>query len=265
MARDLPTLEALLVEILAALGGGTNSILARGDWPVGALAFDGHHLLLVRDHGHSVTLSLPKDQSWALQTRAEWNAAKDQIQKAVSAYRERHPGDVSIADVIVALDPVVWPPNFPGTPVPAEAWIESKAEPPGKVGLFQKEKGVLVVVWVGTQMRSQPVSSPDGLRTLAAWLRPQLAAQRKAADAEAAEEARKKALPVPKLEAVLSLLRSGKRMSTGGGRYYETFFVSEGKLRCEVFDEGYSDVRDATEEELRSSIEQYPDRFRAAP
>lgn len=262
MLRDLPVLEALLDEILAALGGGTKSVLNTGDWPIGAVAFDGHHLLLVRDHGPSVTLSLPVKESWSLRTREEWRTAQDPIRRAVAAYREKSRGAVSMADVLVALDPRRWAPNYPGTPVPTEAWIEERVNPTGRVGLFQEEQQVRAVVWVGSQMRSQSVASPSDSRALAAWIPQQLADQQKAAAAEAAEKARKKALPVPDLEAVLAALRSGKRISTGGGRYFETYFMSEGRLGRQIFDEGYEEAREITTQDLRRAIQSHPDAFR---
>jgi hypothetical protein len=260
VSRDLPGLAQLLDEIRVAVHGGSKNILAADEWPVGAIAFGGQNLLLVRDHGHSVTLSIPTDQSWSIRTRRDWTAIQAEISRAVSTYGAQHPAGVSIADVVVSLDPRDWRVSFPGTPVPAEAWLERQSF--GKVGLFQEHAHVRVVVWVGQQLRSRMVSAPGDLQALAGWLPSQLVDQRAAEDAAAAEVKRKQALPLPELRVVLEALASGKRISTGGGRYYETFYVSGGKLLREVFDEGSTELYTATNAELERSIALYPDRFR---
>lgn len=169
---------------------------------------------------------------------------------------------ISIADCIAALGPDLWKASFPGIPVPMEAWLTKTDEPERTVGLFQEDTTVRVVVWVGHKMRSLRVTTQEDLKKISAWLEPQLAAQRAAAEKSAREEAYKKSLPVPELSDVLRLLQGGKRIQTGGGRYSETYFIEGMKLQCEIFDEGYTEIRDASKADLQRVIQLHPDSFR---
>lgn len=261
--RDLPVIDIFLDEIITFLGEGEKRILAGGDWPVGAVAFAGRHILLLRDHGHALTLSLPQSkQSWFLMKRSDWLAAKEDIKTAVAAYRKLHPQALSMADAIVALELKEWVPQFPGTPVPSEAWLKKPEEPRLSIGIFQSESSVRLVVWVGSEMRSRVVSSAAQLGTLPAWVAPKIEEQRLAEAAAAAEEARRRALPLPDISEVMARLEAGEKISTGGGRYYETFFIENGKLRREICDEGFCEILDATQAQLQDSIRALPDRFR---
>lgn len=167
-----------------------------------------------------------------------------------------------MADCIAALDANIWRASFPGIPVPLEAWLTKIDEPQRSVGLFQEDKTVRVVVWVGDKMRSLRVTRQADLKKISTWLEPRLEAQRAAAEAAAKEEARRQALPLPGLEKVMRLLRDGKRIQTGGGRYSETYFIDGEKLRCQIFDEGSYEIRDASEADLQQVIKLYPDQFR---
>lgn len=174
---------------------------------------------------------------------------------------ETAPG-VSLADCIGALDANLWSASLPGIPVPMEAWLTKIDEPERSVGLFQEDSTVRVVVWVGDKMRSLRVAKRDDLKKISAWLEPQLAAQRVAAEKASAEDAYRKSLPLPGFSDVMRILKGGKRICTGGGRYSETYFMTAEKLQCEIFDEGHTETRDASEADLRQVIELYPDAFR---
>jgi hypothetical protein len=260
--RDLPAIDAFTEEIRLYLGDGTKTVLADGDWPVRAVAFAGKNILLVRDHGHSMTLSLPVGQSWYMSTHHDWLRLRAEIQTAVDSYRKERPDGVSMADAIVALKLDAWVPSFPGTPVPGEAWLKKDDEPRLSVGIFQQGPAVSVVVWVGSDMRHKNISTSDALPTLPAWLAPQIDDQRRTEAAAAAEEARRRALPLPDISEVIARLEAGEKISTGGGRYYEIFFIEDGKLRREIFDEGFCEILDATQAQLQDSIRALPDRFR---
>lgn len=263
--RDLPALDAFTDEILLHLGEGTKTVLADGDWPVRAIAFAQKNLILIRDHHHSLTLSLPTAHSWRLATQQDWLRLKPEIKTAVAAYRKAQPNTISIADAVVGLNLRGWIPGFPGTPVPGEAWLKTADEPDLSIGIFQQESAVRIVVWVGDDMRSRTVSSENELSALPGWILPQIEDQRGAAKAAAAEEARRRALPLPTIEEVMARLVAGEKISTGGGRYYETFFIEAGKLRREIFDEGFRETLDATPAQLQDSIRALPDRFRKEP
>lgn len=266
--RDLPPLSTFVEEICAALGGtATASVLAEGQWPAQAIALDGRHVVLVRDHGWSLTVSLPATHSWSLQTRDEWREIELDFASAVRELRARHPRAISMADVIVTLAPALarsdaaaWEVSFPGTPVPAEAWLRS--DDGRSVGLFQRTASVLVVVWVGDASRSRTIASPEALASLASWLAPQLVDQKRALEAAAVEVARRKALPLPAFAEVMARLRTGERIRVGGGRYHTTYFFAGALLRCEIFDEGHVEEHDATEDALQREIERSPDDFR---
>ena len=101
--RDLPALDTFTDEILLYLDEGEKTVLADGDWPVRAIAFAERNLLLIRDYGHSLTLSLPVKQSWPMMTRREWLQAKEEIKNAVENFRKINPHSLSMADAIAAL------------------------------------------------------------------------------------------------------------------------------------------------------------------
>lgn len=264
MRRDLPKLDAFSDEIILFLGEGMKAVVAEGEWPVRAVAFAGRHVLLIRDHGHSLTLSLPVDKSWAMSTKQEWLRVKEEIKTAVENYRKANSQAMSMADVAVALGREGWAPSFPGTPVPSEAWLKKADDASASIGIFQSGAAVRIVIWAGDDMRSKSIASPGDLILLPAWIAPQIADQRRAEAERAVEEARRKALPLPQLEEVMAALRSGKRISVGSGRWSETYFSDAGKLRCEVFDEGHVEIFDATEKDLLRSIESRPQPFREA-
>lgn len=154
-----------------------------------------------------------------------------------------------------------WSLRFPGVAEPTEAWLH---EGERNVGLFQQGESVRIVIWVESSMRSAIVTNLKESKTLGKWLKAALAAQDQATRAEAAERLRQAALPVPGVDEILSLLASGRRIAVGGGRYSETFFCENGRLRCETEDEGHIDVRDTTREELQAQITTHPDVFRRA-
>lgn len=265
MPRDLPSLAELADEIVGVLGNGTTHDLV-GEWPTLAIAFEGHHALLLRDHTWSLTLSLPSEQSWPLQTRADWERVTGDVCEALAAYLERHSSAVSISDAIVALQPMLetmtgapWKANLPGTPVPAEAWLKHHER---SVGLLQAGDAVNVVVWAGSDMRANRVTTRAMLAELGPWLEVQLRAQDESLRAVAAELARVRALPLPTLDDLLSVLRSGKRIVVGGGRWSETYFWENERLRCSVFDEGFTEVIDATTTRLARCIELHADELR---
>lgn len=260
--RDLPALDVFADEILFYLGEGTKTVLADGDWPVRAIAIAGRNILLIRDHGHSLTLSLPVKQSWPVSTQREWLRVKEEIKLAATNYHSANPLALSIADAVVALRLDGWVPDYPGTPVPSEAWLKKDDEPRLSIGIFQEDYAVRLVVWVGSDMRGKFISSPDGLAALPQWILPQIDDQRRAEAAAVAEEARRRALPIPDISEVMARLEAGERLSTGGGRYYEIFFIEAGKLRREIFDEGFTEILDATQTQLQDSIRALPDRFR---
>jgi hypothetical protein len=246
--RDLPGLPELAIELGHALGADGAAMLAAGQFPVAALMFGGRLPLLIRDHGHLISLSLPRDHFWKLQTRDEWRAILLEVAQAVAA----DPTPASLADAALALATVAGPPSFPGTPVPSEAWLEKG------VGLFQTERGVRVVVWVGEQPRERAFGDGE----LVPWVQQQLVEQAAARAEEEAEKQRRAALPVPAVATVLAALRGGRYFGVGGGRYRETWFMDGEQLRKEIFDEGVTDVVDADVAELTATIARHPDVFR---
>ncbi len=267
MTRNLPVISELADALARSLEAST-SVLSKNDV---ALAIAGRHLLLIRDHGHSVSLSLPTKHHWSWRTADDMTAGLPVLQKELAAYRAQYPNAMAMADVIVALAPTLskiappWQTSFPGTPIPSECWLESSD---GRcVGVFQSEgsqfaqPSAKIVIWLGDLMKTRGVTSPASLASLGPWLEPMLEAQEKGV-AKAQIEERKKALPLPTLESVMARLRGGDRIQTGGGRWYQTFFLEGATLRCENFDEGQVDVADTSVDELTKSITSDPDAFR---
>lgn len=257
--RSLPALADLSADVARRLGGVARTISVDEHERAAAIAWDDAHLLLVRDHGWTLTLSLPFRRSWSMQTPAELDAAEPEIREAVASCARV----VTLSDAIFALMPSFpeLAPSFPGTPVPREAWMRDAT---ASVGLFQREEGVRVVVWIDREAAERTVDRRAELPDLASWVRPRIEEQRAARVAAEAEAARRAALPPPDFAAVLELLRSGARVSTGGGRWHETYYVKDGRIRRDVFDEGATDERGASEGDLRKAIARHPDPFRDA-
>lgn len=241
--------------------GGEVSVVADDDWPSAGIVFAKHHVVLLRDHQTSLSVSLPTEGSWHLRSAADWPKVVPEIRSAVTDYRARHPNAVTLADAVVALRSVLdrFDVSFPGVPIPTECWLKKGQQ---SVGIFQRSGAIQVVVWVGSSMRSQSCSSLESFAPLGPWLERELHEQANALAAEAAEKARRAALPVPSLREVLEALARGERFSVGGGRWSETYFIEAGKLRRTVFDEGHTETLAGTERELERTIGQYPDAFR---
>jgi hypothetical protein len=275
-ARDLPPVASFAEDVVNTLGGGEVHALGAGDCSALALALapaGGAHLVLVRDHGHSITLSLPDGPSWALRTRAEWREAEPHVKEALDAQSARAAPAVTLADAVVELAPVLegvtharWRARVSGVPVPREMWLEDRQ---GRVGLFQEGRAVVVVVWIGSEMHAMAASVRAELAIVAPWLSQtvglQLEAARQAGPAgEAAQPAASGAGAgaLPRIADVLSALRAGTRVAVLAGRAGKTYFMDGERLRCELTEEADAWVVDATEDELAKDIERYPDKFR---
>lgn len=171
----------------------------------------------------------------------------------------------SLSDIAKELEQILhnpeapWTQKIPGTPEPSEMWLSNHEN---DIGLFTESTGVRVVVWVGKDMHSLVVASPEQLEKLKQWVFPRLAAQKIAAEKIAAEEKAAAAVTAPTLTEAIAALNAGKRMQLGYGRWYLTYFMADGKLRRNVFDEGYSDDEDTNEQELVESMKNYPEQAR---
>jgi hypothetical protein len=119
------------------------------------------------------------------------------------------------------------------------------------------------LLWVGASPRQKAVRTGSEVEGIASWLEGALREQDLAREADVAEKRLEAALPPPDVDEVLSRLRSGARIRTGGGRFYREFFWDT-RLRCEIFDEGSSDLVDATEHDLEAQLRNSPDAFRRA-
>ncbi len=189
-----------------------------------------------------------------------------EIIRATNAYRGKNPEVVTMADVAICLKPVIltltspWRCDFPGTPVPSEAWLKSGAY---AIGLFQEGAAVQIFVWVGSEPETFHAGSAKILTDLSTWILPQLRAQAHRAVEIAAEEKAAAAIEPPTLAEAMAALQQGKRIQLGVGRWYKTYFLSEGKLRCEVFDEGAYDEYAATAEEFTDSLKANAQQARA--
>lgn len=239
-------------------------MLWSGDYPSAAIAIGDRHPILIRDHGWTLGLSLPLNKSWHLATEEDWQKIVPEVRAALAV--SAHP--ISMADAVLAIAPVLeritgtaWVVSFPGTPVPQEAWFRQESR---SVGMFQEEAAVRIVIWVDTDMRSQTVRDPTRLPALASWLETYVARQKVALDAAEAEQKRIAGLPLPEYERVLEALKLGIRIRIGGGRWSQTYFWQDDRLQCDIFDEGDTHVRDATEKELRDSIQYSAQAFREA-
>jgi hypothetical protein len=262
MTRTLPPLPELAQRIAEEVDGTARSLMD-GEYPSAAIEIGDRHPLLVRDHSWTLTLSLPVEHSWSLATPEDWQKVAADVKRLASG---SHP--VALSDAVLAFRPVLarisgvaWEVSFPGTPVPKEVWFRHEKR---SVGLFQETDSVRIVIWVGSSLRSKSVNDPTKLATLCDWLESEVAEQKVALDEEEAEAKRIAALPVPEFEDVMTALKVGIRIRTGGGRYSRTYFLDEGVLGCDIFDEGDSYVATVTEKELRETIALYPQVFREA-
>lgn len=273
MARDLPSLPIFADEIISALRREGDlvrdrSILEAGDYPAVAIALgSGHHAVLLRDHARQIAISLPVEGEglWHAATRAEWSVTNE-MRAAIARYAKEHPNAVSMADVIVALQPILagaspstWRVSFPGTPVPTEAWVRSNDDQRA-IGLFQEDHEVKVVIWADG-MLSMQITAPADFVRLAAFVESSLEAQLRAQRAAAREKERRDALPKPRLEEVKAKILAGERYSCGG-RCHEDFYCKDGRIFVDVCDEGHDSTFEATDAGLQRSIDLYPEAFR---
>ena len=144
-----------------------------------------------------------------------------------------------------------WTTNISKMSSPVEAWLSNEKY---QVGLFDEEKSVLVVVWVGSGMRSLGVDSEEKLAHLLEWIGPNLDAQAKTGARLADEEKKRAAIKPPSVEEVIAVLKTGKHIQIGAGRWYITYLWKDDKLVREIFDEGNVDQEDATEDQLRDDM-----------
>lgn len=254
---DLPPLLTFADEVARAVRGKVVS-LDNGEWPSAVIHVREHCALLIRDHHGSFTLSLPIEGTWSVRSRTDWTGEEPKLKKAVAAYVPV----VSMSDVIARL-PREWSVDFPGTPNPSEVWLRRGEQ---RVGLFQQERSVKVVVWEGSTMHDRDLASLDAIQGLSTWIDDKLVLQeaarvKSAADAEA-EAKRKAALPPPELARVLADLRAGKKFMRGGGRWNETYEMRDGKLFVVLFDEGHTEEQECSEEHLAAAMDREPDAFR---
>jgi hypothetical protein len=257
MTNSFEALVRLSEQLVPLLSAEGFSVVQDGEYPATALRWGNSHLVLVRHFGYSFTISLPTKDSFPCRLIDDFSANIPTIIEAIKRYQAAHPKVVTMADVILSLRPVLpvvngaWTADYPGTPAPSEAWLKNNDS---AIGLFQSESSVRVVVWVGSDMRSFGLNSLDRLVPLSEWIGAQLEAQTKTDVRLADEEKKREAIQPPSLEKVLGALRNGTRLQLGGGRWYEVFFMKEGKLCREIFDEGYVDEEETTEQELQDSL-----------
>lgn len=244
-----------LAKLLNANGSVT---IEDGEYPATSIYWSNSHLLLVRHFGSSFSVSLPTEPgSFSYRSMEELTAGISTLSQAIDTYRTQHANVITMADAVARLRPMLptdngtWKVTFPGTPVPAEGWLENDKN---QIGLFQEGDSVRVIMWVGKDMRILGLSSQEKLAHLPEWVLSHLQAQVDAAVRLADEDAKRAAIEPPALEKALDALRAGKRIQLGGGRWYEVYFMADGKLRREIFDEGHHDEEDATEEQFEASM-----------
>jgi hypothetical protein len=255
-----------LAEQLAGATSSTVSVLSEGEYPAFALAEQGRHLVLLRDHGHSVAVSIPGAWMAAVREAAELPPLVAKLEQALADFRREYPNAVSLADAIVSLAPLVERcggerprVDFPGTPAPSEAWLRAGSN---VVGLFQEDAAVRVVMWIAGKHHDRLVKSPAGLAGLVAWTEP-LLAQQKERGAEPPPPPPPSG-PPPTFAELLGILRAGLTIQTGGGRYFEKYYLEGSQIRRYVFDEGWEGTSTMTETELAEELARYPESFRRA-
>jgi len=259
--RDVPPLPVFAQEVARQVGG-TAHPLDQGEYPSWAIEIGGQHLLLLRDHKWTLALSLPTEPQWNLATWADWITLAPQVVAAVSLYRSTHPQLPSMADAMLALGPELTAltgqgcgASFPGTPDPREGWLRAGG---CTVGVFQESDSVRVVVWISGKPHSRGLPSVNGIASLRRWAVPLLVKQLERGE----EVPRPEPSPQPSLDEVLTKLRAGARIQDGGGRYYSTYFIENGRLRRCVFDEGHVENEDIDPATLQAAIARSPDQFR---
>jgi hypothetical protein len=247
-------------ELCSLLGISAFTVLEDGEYPACSIRIGESHLLLIRHFGYSFTISLPTEKSFSFRNSAEMSDALPKITLQIADYRARHREIFTIADAAVLLRPLVansadsWTLNFPGTPIPSEAWLRSSRY---DIGIFQEATYVRVVVWVGSAMHSFDAVSAQTVNGRRPWLEQQLQAQLVAGKLAAEEAAREAAMPPPTTAAAVAALHKGKRLQLGAARWYEVYFIAGGKLRREIHDEGYTVEEDCTEENLAQAIKNH--------
>ncbi|MEO5927724.1 MAG: hypothetical protein ABIO72_03305 [Patescibacteria group bacterium] len=244
-------------EVVKGLKANGYAVLEEGEYPSTAIDIGGTHLLLVRYFGPTFTISLPSKEAFDYRSMEDLAVGMRTIAEGVAAYRVSQPKVFTIADAVLKLRPAVvtldpaWTLDIPGTPTPSEAWLNSEKY---SIGLFQEDATVRVIVWVGSDMRLIGINTPERLVELPGWVISHLKDQVVTNVRLAEEEKKRAAIEPPPIEKAMAALARGKRIQLGSGRWYVTYFIADGKLRCGVSDEGYYDEEDATEEQFSESM-----------
>ncbi|HEX3770836.1 MAG TPA: hypothetical protein VHV30_08235 [Polyangiaceae bacterium] len=250
-------LAAFAEDVARALGGEAVPLDTR-DFASSAVRVGGRCSLLIRDHTYSFALSLPLEGAWNLKAPADWAVAEAEVRRALAA----HPPVVSMSDVIARLS---WRSgvDFPGTPVPGEAWMRRGGL---TVGLLQRPGGVGVAVWAGGVAHERAIEDLGAVDGLPPWIDEKLALQAQAMQAATAqialEQARRAAFPRPDLAEVIEALRRGQSFQVGGGRCFSTYAMREGQLVVLQFDEGQTTEVRCGEDTLRAATDEAPALFR---
>ena len=179
---DAPlTLSRLAREIAGAVQGAAHSLDEVGETAY-AIEVGEQHALLLLAQSPVFALSLAAERHWNFSTISDFSAVRREVDDAIQSYHALHPRTPGIADVMLALAPLMRDltgktnsVHFPATPHPTEGWLKAGTI---SVGVFQLSGAIQVTISVEGEAASQRLDDIGQLASLATWARPKLEAQR---------------------------------------------------------------------------------------
>ncbi len=249
-----PEFPVFLRALADAVGADAVTMLPPPYRPHAALRVGGTLQVLVRQHVETnFTASLVRGPGFPVASAEDAVTAVAGLREALQQAR---PAPLSICDALVALlslDAHAHPElAFPDSLSPVEARLLSGGHP---LVVFQRADGVRIAVEEVEGRPSRVARTAGELLEVATWA---VETQRPILEAERA--AREAAMPaLPPVEHVVAALRAGARLRFGGSRTNATFYARDGVVRCDLFDEGYTEDAPCRPEDLARWMTTAPD------
>jgi uncharacterized protein YodC (DUF2158 family) len=251
---DPPEFPVFLRTLADAVGADAVTMLPPPYRPHAALRVGGTLQVLVRQHVESnFTASLVRGPGFPVNSAEQAITAVAGLREALPQVR---PAPLSICDALVALlslDAYAHPElAFPNSLSPASVRLLFGGHP---IVVFQRAEGVRIAVEEVEGRPSRVACTAAELMEVAVWA---VETQRPILDAEQAARTVARP-PLPPLEDVVAALLDGARLSFGGNRMSATFYAHEGVVRCDLFDDGYTEDAPYRPDDLERWMKTEPD------
>lgn len=231
-----------------------------------AIEVGEQHALLLLAQSPVFALSLAAERHWNFSTIADFSTARREVDDAIQSYHALHPRTPGMADVMLALAPLMRDltgktnsVHFPSAPHPTEGWLKAGTI---SVGVSLVSEAIQVTIMVEGEAASQQLDDIGQLTSLATWAKPKLEAQRSRGAEVPKRTERANPEEPPTVADVLARLRNGERFITSGPRSENVYFWEEGRVLCDFWEEGTTQMYSVSEADLARLIRQSPEKFR---